>query len=314
VFEKITIRRHDSAHRIDPGSLAEALIFYQKVDVVLDATSLGGLLEAIGPDNLLQLIGDKRIEVAFLTDHLVVQTNTPPFGMPVHRFIPIAFAFHADGRPYEREHLVQQAFERTLGKTENVRAKADRFINQINFRGQDDGSLGADLISLANNDLADAEFVKMAVGVTVADRCPVLQLPHDWFFKPILRGDGSFVVDTNLNFELLNKLGAKDNSISSAWLAATILEVRADLGFAASYSSELITDGARSKIIQKRFSQFLRRRAKSASDIEFFQDIHLDNARAVREAVNSGNYSFDEFLRVSSRAETCKRSRRPVWL
>jgi hypothetical protein len=45
-----------------------------------------------------------------------------------------------------------------------------------------------------------------------------------------------------------------------------------------------------------------------------FQDIQLHDARAIREAINSGEYSFDEFMRILEKAERFKywlRTRNP---
>jgi hypothetical protein len=41
-------------------------------------------------------------------------------------------------------------------------------------------------------------------------------------------------------------------------------------------------------------------------DIALFQEIHLDDARAIREAINSGERSFSEFLPILKRAHRFK--------
>ena len=50
----------------------------------------------------------------------------------------------------------------------------------------------------------------------------------------------------------------------------------------------------------------MSRREKSLENIQMFQDVQLSNARAIREAINSGEKSFDEFLGVLERAERFK--------
>jgi hypothetical protein len=37
-----------------------------------------------------------------------------------------------------------------------------------------------------------------------------------------------------------------------------------------------------------------------------FQDIHLHDSRAIREAINSGEYTFDEFMLVLDKAAKFK--------
>jgi hypothetical protein len=56
------------------------------------------------------------------------------------------------------------------------------------------------------------------------------------------------------------------------------------------------------------------KRDKSVAEIELFQDIHLQDARAIREAINFGEHTFDEFMRILEKAAKFKdwlRTRNP---
>ena len=303
MFEKIVIRRNNNRQLIDPGAFAETLLFYDNVHLLLDRGSLDAVLRAVGADNLLQLIKDKRVTATILTDHLGAHTNTPLGGKPVHDFGTFSLAQHADGRKFKRKHIVEESFASVLGDNKMSRIKAERLLSHVSFRRHDENpdSEGA-LLKQARLDLEDVDYVREAVRETLLDKIPDLRLPHDWYFRAVRRADGQFTVATNLDFVAINAYPDSDNAISEAHLALSILEARADLSMAANYMSEIITDPARSKIIQIRFREMLERRTSSQESISTFQDAHLDNARAIREAINSGERSFDEFLVVLDKA------------
>jgi hypothetical protein len=81
VFEQVVIRRHESRGKlIDPGLLAESLLFYERVHLLLDGGCLRGLLTTIGPDVLLNLLDQKRVTATCLTDNLGIFTNQEVWG------------------------------------------------------------------------------------------------------------------------------------------------------------------------------------------------------------------------------------------
>lgn len=57
MFETIIVRRHvNNGQAIDAGLLAETLLFYDNIHIVVDAGTLFGLANKIGTDNVLSLL------------------------------------------------------------------------------------------------------------------------------------------------------------------------------------------------------------------------------------------------------------------
>jgi hypothetical protein len=102
--------------------------------------------------------------------------------------------------------------------------------------------------------------------------------------------------------------------VTAAHLLTTILDARADAYFAADYMSEFVTSSVASAIIRLNFRDLLQKREKSAAQVELFQDTYLKSARAVRDAINTGQSTFDEFLKILEKAARFKdwlRTRNP---
>ncbi len=107
-------------------------------------------------------------------------------------------------------------------------------------------------------------------------------------------------VDTDLRFEDFPQ------SVTPALVLSHVLQARANLHLSARYLSEYVTSPVSSKIIRLRRGDFLDKREVSKSEIEAFQDFHFRDGRAIRRAINSGERSFDDFLKLLDTAARFK--------
>jgi hypothetical protein len=140
---------------------------------------------------------------------------------------------------------------------------------------------------------------------------PEIELPEDWTFDVVPVGE-EFLVGTNLDFAEINKhyhkrVPPEHSTINADFLLGFILHAKADAYFAAEYMAEIVTSPISSSIINRTLTQILSTRQKNLNQIEFFQQVHLNNARAVREAINSGERSFADFIELLSRADRFKK-------
>jgi len=100
-----------------------------------------------------------------------------------------------------------------------------------------------------------------------------------------------------LNFAEINR-SSGGNEISGAYILAHIVSARADTYFAADYMGELVTSSANSALIRLKHFDFMRRRAKSENQYHMFENVVLNDARTVREVVNSKERSITELFRL----------------
>jgi hypothetical protein len=74
------------------------------------------------------------------------------------------------------------------------------------------------------------------------------------------------------------------------------------LYYAGSFNSELAIDRVSEVINVQTIDAFLQRRFKSEEQLSRFNDLVLNDARAIREAINSGAVPFSDVVRLAERA------------
>jgi hypothetical protein len=76
MFEKIVLRRSDTGVALTLGEVAEALLFYQNVHLVLDPQALASLISCLGMNELLALVARKRLTAVYAEDFLMRNITT----------------------------------------------------------------------------------------------------------------------------------------------------------------------------------------------------------------------------------------------
>lgn len=307
MFDQVLIRNCNVGENlIDAGLIAETLIFYDKVHILFDHGTLVSSLRSIGLDNILYLLNNRIVSASFLLGNFATYTEAKN-QIPVHRFINFSLHKHADGRKAKKEDGIYTAFDAVYGNSRQTRMSAEKFMERLSFRQP--GSFSS-IPDQATSDLNDSQYVTDAIEMALRRLVPSYSLPHGWYFQ-IVRTEQGFFVSTNLDYDQINAeyhklVSPKHSTIGSAFLVSHILSARGDMCFAADYMSELVTNPVSSDLIRAKFGAILQRRLRSSEAISAFQDMRLSNTRALREAINSGERSFDEFLKLLDKAHKFK--------
>ena len=320
MFETAILRKHGQAFTgVDPGLIAETLLFYSNVHIVAHFGVLVELLRTLGADTLLRLLDDRIVTFTYLRSDFGVAT-VDQSGLEFHGFVSMRLEGHQSGkRKLTSEESVQLAFERALGRSWPKRRLARRFIDKFAFRQNVDVPDSPDGVpGLAFADLCDAAYVQDAVKAALVSLVPSYVAPADFRFE-IVRGKTDFLIDHNINLTALNagfrQLNpASDVTITPALISGYLLEARVDLQLASGYMAEIVTNSATASVVRRKLAAIMEKRDRNISEIEIFQEVQLRNARAIREAVNSGEHSFEDFLALLEKAEKFKgwlRSRNP---
>ena len=91
MFEGIVLHKQpETGAALDAGLLAEALLFFQNVTVLLDFGNTISLIKSIGPDIFFNLIEEGLIKVTYSQNDMGTQTDTVN-GIPQHRQIFYSF-------------------------------------------------------------------------------------------------------------------------------------------------------------------------------------------------------------------------------
>ncbi len=284
---------------IDLGMLAEALLFYQSVNVICNRSTLKQLIIECGYETLLEFITAGYLKLTFLENNtgiLTKNTNTPN-------------EYH-EAILYEAPVLkLQSAAPKLLQELTGKSGKGRRMANQLT-KLVGTIKLATSLTTDIIEDFSDPQYICDSAIHLLKRLAPEYRHPGDIIFRP--SRDGScFRVETNIDFESVNKsyhrrVPPSHSSLSTSYLLSILSNIRKDLYLSSRYSSEITTDDVNSEILQIKFKELIQKRIQSGEDISAFQDFTLNDAKAIRESINANARSFSDLLKLLHRAEKFK--------
>ncbi len=296
MFEAICIREHrDTREPIDLGLLAEALLFYRSVRIILDLGSLRQLARALGPDLLVEYIDSRRVTFSYLQGLPTVVTRNDRFHASRTVLSP----------KFELGYVAPFAMTEAFGNSDNARRAADRIIAAT----ETIDPMAPDVRWRLGGAWDNPAYVLEAVKRTIRRLAPNYPDINSVRFD-LPRHGTEFEVATNLNFALLDKLHhggvmPPKPTITPLDLLNKI-DIAAELFFAARYDSEFAVDPVKSDLIQLYMGQAMSR-ARSEGAQGRFQDFVFDDGRAVAAAITTGARSFRDLLQLLDRADKFRR-------
>jgi hypothetical protein len=257
MFDTITLRRSDAGSQLTPGELAEALLFYQNIHLVIDQPAFRQLGKTIGIPTLLELLSRSNISVTYC-DHLTA-TMTRNLGGVQYHDLGTGSLVDKDA-PHERSVTAKLAYimRYDLGhSTKDSKKYATLFRTHVPVRSfASNDFLDGGILNAARDDRLDQGFVSNCVRNILSVMVGEKPLPPLNRFNILKMQDG-FVVDTDLDFASLHRHGHED--ITPAFILDIILTARADLALAAHYGGDLHTWQLTSEIVRLRHAELLRR-------------------------------------------------------
>jgi hypothetical protein len=313
MFDNIVIYRNDtSARPISAGSLAEAMLFYGRVHLLLSGGTLSSLLTQLGTEGMIQLMAKPEVHLSYLKQNFGTMGNTVG-GLRSLSFGIFEYAGSAGKVRHGNKDDIERIVQRALGRSAASRQLTKALSARMSFPRVEDDLKPDQLTQGARDDLDDDDFVYEAIQVAIATLVPTYRLPSGWHFRVFKLSDGSFAIDTNLdmsaiNFEFHKTTSPEHSSITADYLINFIFDSYVGTYLASRYSAEFVHDPTCSSIMKLKYIHLLRRRDRSLNEIDLFQDLHL-GGRNIADAIDTGERSFAEFLKLLDEA-----SRFKAWL
>lgn len=311
MFEKVVIRRSQTGPAFTLGEIAEALLFYQHVHLVLDHWSLNALIKGLGPQGLLKLLERQEISAFYAEDMFLTQTDLVG-SRPWHKFHTIAIAGSPSEKPRDTPRGRLEVMLTIMGlPKKEARRFSERLAEHLRIRRlSSDYFVKGGLQKVAHADVLNPEFSREAVRRVLAGTVGFESFAADVEFEAIAAntpiGDfpnvPSFSLWTNIDFGVGNSrrraLNPTLEAVQEATLLNSIVEARADVAIAAFYGGDFHTSSINSDIVRLKCADLLKRSGISASELSQFRDIVLEDYPRIRDVVDSGSRTFDEFLKL----------------
>jgi len=310
MFEKMILRRADDGPPYTLGDIAEALLYYQNVHLILDDGTLRSLLSQISGDEISQLLSRQGVSATYLRSVLAVHTAKIG-GIEQHSFVGILTVKSADGKPIEsnQDHLELQLQRSGMAKSKSVRLAA-KLIRKLRFQDQFSKHIvPGGLSKVATDDVFDEAYITSATHEVIREMpgyTSALTLSKVDVFKT----ESGFHAVGGVDLAEFNaqrrRLNPDMEPLTMAYLLGQVASARADLSLAAFYGGDFRTSSAFSKLIQLRSSELLRRTGLNLSELQQFQEIVLDDAPSLREVIDGGGRSFSELMTLLDKSKLFK--------
>ena len=297
MFESITFKNAvGPGPLLDIGAIAEALLFYGRVSIVGNSATLKAMLSGIPPFVALGLLRDKRLEFHYLADQVAISSKPTTTGRNLHDLMRFSSPQHTI------EKVGPEVFRAAAGNTGQARIASSQFtrlLHSLSHEGFDQKAVLASLI--------DHSATERSVSALLSLAAPGYTTGEPLRFRIEQQSQG-FFVDTNLDFDEVNAIYRRTvppeySSLSEAYVLALMQGAYEATYYAATLGSEVAVAPIERVVQAAAVEAVAQRRAKSEVEIGRFVDLTMNDARTIREAVNSGRVSFAQVVRLLDSAD-----------
>ena len=282
--------------RLDIGTLAEALLFYDCVQVDADATILQDLLGTVDVGAIVELLKSGALMLRPLQQMYGVRTYGSGTSAERHNVVRIA---PASSTP---ERLL-----RVLGHkmpTPEAQRIVDAVLPHIDVIEDQTPPPNVDFSEIDWSIRSTADLVRALVEFAA----PGYVLPNPVVFN-VFRVESMITVETNLDFVAATpfyvanpQFGEGRTAFGCADVLGWLSRIHGRLRGAAEARTDVVL-GTSERLLEEAFLQkVLGAGLELDSRVLEFQDVILGNGHAIAEAVNSGARTFPEFLKVYERS------------
>ncbi len=299
MFEKISASSLKYGNtRLDPGHLAELLLFYKEVCIVINQFMLDDLLNFCDFDTLHNLISSGRLNIYIIENHFAGGQY------PDNRYNIETFSKQNESY---RSILYQSINKITHNSIKTLKIQ-DRLLKYIKpFR------IPGELIINIRSDFKNEDYVKKCLQKVISTRILDYKLPS----KTTLRFEESepynnfetFQLITNFDFGKINKTFENLNltsRISPSTLLLNIGSAFLDLSISETFQSNVLSTDFDSQLIALKFEDLRIKNKELLKDLSLFQDITLPNYKKVSDIIRSKERSFADLLALLDKAEKFK--------
>ena len=310
MFEHIVLRRAEGGLPISVGQIAEALLYYQKVHLFVDRGTLFELIRKIGTNGLQTLLRRPELSAVYCEEMLGVRTESVGVSQ-CHDYVAFTLAGHKDiGDLKTPQDRLQYEIERQGTLKPEAKKFCKIFFGLVPVRKfSGNHFIDGGIPDAARSDLLDKEFTKQAICQAIAT-IPGGYVTGPEFNFEVVRSELGLFVFTNLDINSINQRRAQVvppvEPLTIAHLLSNVLDARADLALASFYGGDFVTSTVNSSIIQVRHTELLRRSKLNVDSRQQFTEVVLPDSPCLAEVIDSGERSFDDFLRLLDRATRFK--------
>lgn len=296
MFDSITIHYIPKQHSI--GKLAECLLFYDEVNVILRPNSLAHLLQNIGINELddLRAFG---LNIYIATDYFAAM----PIGSGTR--IMLLQTPHADMHYRMIETAMKEYFQTDV-ITGKVRRRIIRYKDITQAFHFPKEALSELTNSTLNSNFYKKILFKEFDELGIEDL--YLSNPIEYTFENY---NNSYLLKSNLNINKLNELAKRKGleyefNFTQQGYLLSLVDAFSEMIIAANNKSDLLTSISSSLIISQKVFDIIQKTNKNLNTVTAFQKIILPESKNIETIINSKEKHFYDFIKLLEKAQKFK--------
>lgn len=300
MFESLVLTGQNVENKkpIDMGSLVEAMFLYGRVTVIANYGILDQIYYFFGGENLLWILDE---------GYLVIVYQEHPAG--IHTQLLLGTEFHNPIQFSSPQHVFQDELRKICidakGRKDAGRRLAQRIEKYIQVSRETPRILDGTSKSIVN-----PNYLHTSTQIIINELVPSFGWQDEFKFLAIPTENG-LVIETNLDFELINKIYHKSVSpshskITPGYILSHLLNLEESLFFAATYSSELSCNSLSTRLGINKVDYIIEHSLQRNKRLSSFKEVVFKNVNAIKEAVNSGSVDVDSILKVLQKSRKYK--------
>ncbi len=306
MFQSVVLSSHFGFDPISNlGAIAESLLFYQNVHLVLDIGGFRTLAQVENGALLDEIASIPSLTLTFCPTFLATMTDDKG-GVATHSYFQGTMV-GVKGRPKTSKPILSDLFFDVVQRD----WKSKRRLKNIEKK-----ATNADIFSFPNagtvtgqalDDIRNSDFFKFSATEVLTHFVGSEAVPSEFRFRAI-EVTGGFFIETDLDFAHLSKtyqrrFGLSENEkITPALLACGALEARGLLAASARYGAEFVAAPRHSEILKRQIKGLRFPRERSVEEISDFQEINLGSQCDIRTYIGNSSGRFREFLPILAKA------------
>ncbi len=299
MFEAVTI---DTNH-VDVGSIADALVYYGRVNLVVGGGSLLNFVEEFGGDNLLRAIDSGLLQLTYERERYVVKTDSDPFTKHVFQAAMLVKTVKGQKITSISEEI-EVIFIRKFGASKATKDLAKAIADRVNYR-----DFKNEVFEVMKQDVINQEFFTHAVSAWLETVVPEYELPENFNIETMGNGKG-IIIATGLDFEEINqfyhrRIPPEHSSVTEAYLLANLMDMTKEIIFGADANSDLWVGPGKSAMMRTKVNALARRITKSQTNTQTFHDVEF-KGRTFREVIASGEKTPRDLIDFLEHEDTKK--------
>ncbi|WP_199103131.1 hypothetical protein [Aquitalea sp. ASV11] len=312
MFDSIILRKSFNGDIISIGEVAEAMFYYQKVQLIIDQGTLTNFIKKLGPKDTLRLLNRPEISAVYCEEILGVQTQT--YGVtPYHSFIAAKISGNQEtGELKSLSERIAYTLRNVCSDQNEANKFAESFIKKTPCRDySSDHYIKGGITKSALNDLNDQKLLRHLFEERLKQIDNEFHLSSDSKIEIYKENNNiRFTIFTDFNLNEFNRKNIEnhnlDSPITMANILTSLLDANADLAIASHYGGDLMTTHINSEILKRKFDRFLHRTEINKEKIDNFRECILNNSPTITEVINTNERNIDELFKMLDKAEKFK--------